>query len=59
MVTDKNGKELKEGDEIVIRGKIVAVIASENGGQGILDVEWSADAFPLSYFFPHKVEKAE
>lgn len=60
MVTDKNGKELKAGDEIVVRGKIVAVLADfEKDGQGIVQVEWQENAVPVIYLFPQTIEKAD
>lgn len=60
MVTDKNGKELKVGDEIIVRGKIVAIVDLEDEGKGLLQMKWDTAAIPLiDYAESKEVAKAE
>jgi hypothetical protein len=59
MAKDKKGHEIKPGDEIILRGRVVAVaVEFEREGTGILQVEWDAKDVPIcDYVKSDKVEK--
>jgi hypothetical protein len=61
MVTDKNGKELQVGDEIIVRGKVIAApMDLQEDGKGVLQIKWSSPGLPLlDYVLSQTVEKAE
>jgi len=61
MVTDKNGKELKVGDEITVRGRIMETpMDLEGDGKGVLRVKWDSEDVPLlDYVISKSVQKAE
>jgi len=61
MVTDKNGKELKVGDGITVRGRIMETpMDLEADGKGVLRVKWDSEDVPLlDYVISKSVEKAE
>jgi hypothetical protein len=60
MIADKHGKELKIGDEVFIRGKIMAMpMDLEDEGKGILQVTWESGAPLLDYVESKVVEKRE
>lgn len=61
MVTDKNGKELKVGDEIIVRGKIIATpMDFKEDGKGVLQIQWSSSDLPLlDYVLSHSIQKAD
>lgn len=60
-ITDKNGKELQVGDEIIVRGKIMAFPMNlQEEGKGILHIKWNSDRMPmLDYIISTEVEKTE
>jgi hypothetical protein len=59
VVTDKNGNELNVGDEIIVRGKIVAIpMDLDDNGKGILQVRWESSEVPLiDYVQSASIEK--
>ena len=60
MICDKDGKELKVGDEIVVRGKITAIpMDLEDEGKAILQVKWEGQVPLLDYVQSKEVEKAD
>lgn len=59
MVTDKNGNEIKEGDEIIVRGRVKAIAMDlEDDGKGILQVTWSGEVPLLDFVQSVSIEKA-
>ena len=61
MVTDKNGKELNVGDQIIVRGRIVAKpMDLEEEGKGVLQIRWDSQSLGLlDFVLSQTVEKAE
>lgn len=64
MVTDRNGKEIKQGDEFIIRGKVNSIAMDlEDDGRGVLFVQWQKEGIPLINYIESKnvevVEKVE
>jgi hypothetical protein len=59
--TDKNGKELEVGDEIIVRGKVMAIpMKLEEGGLSILHIKWESESMPmLDYIKSNQVEKVK
>jgi hypothetical protein len=59
MVTDKNGNEIKAGDEIIVRGSVIDVAMDlQDGGKGILQVQWGEQVPLLDFVQSSSVEKA-
>lgn len=59
MVTDKNGEELRVDDEIVVRGRVVAIAMDlEDSGKGILQVRWDNEVPLIDFVQSVSVEKA-
>jgi hypothetical protein len=59
MVTDKNGNEIKAGDEIIVRGRVIDVAMDlQDGGKGILQVKWGEQVPLLDFVQSSSVEKA-
>jgi hypothetical protein len=60
MIADKNGVELQVGDEIVVRGKIVAIpLDLEDNGKAILQVNWDEQVPLIDYVQSVSVEKVD
>jgi hypothetical protein len=60
MITDKNGNELKLGDEVTVRGRITSLAMDlQEDGKGILQVLWPSGTPMLAYVESKIVEKAE
>jgi hypothetical protein len=58
VITDRNGNELKIGDEVVIRGRVVGAPVEAIDGT-VLQVEWRSDAPVTDYVKSTSVEKAQ
>jgi hypothetical protein len=59
VVTDKKGIEIKEGDEIIVRGRVIAVVMDlADDGKGILQVRWDEDVPLLDFVHSLSIEKA-
>lgn len=59
-VCDKDGKELRVGDEVIVRGRIVAVpMDLQDNGKGILQVTWYGQVPVLDYVQANEIEKAD
>jgi hypothetical protein len=62
MVRDKAGNEIKVGDEIILRGRVVAIPVEfdfDLKDTGILQVQWGSEEVPVADFVnSSKVEKA-
>ena len=59
MITDKHGAEINVGDEVVVRGKVVAVpMDLQDGGKAILQVSWYDQVPLLDFVQSASVEKA-
>jgi hypothetical protein len=60
VITDKHGAELKVGDEIVIRGKIVEIpLDLKDEGKAILQVRWEGQVPLVDFVQSVYVEKAD
>jgi hypothetical protein len=59
MLRDKNGRELKIGDEVMIRAHIEEIHSTgDDENAAILKVKWDSAAVPfLDYLKPGAVEK--
>ncbi|MGA9774015.1 MAG: hypothetical protein WBV94_33600 [Blastocatellia bacterium] len=59
MITDKNGNQLNIGDEVIVRGKIVAIpMDLKDGGKALLQVNWEGQVPLIDYVQSVYVEKA-
>jgi hypothetical protein len=59
MVTDKNGNELKIGDEIFIRGRVMGTpLDLQDDGRGVVQVQWVGGSPLLGYVESKVIEKA-
>lgn len=62
MVKDKAGNEIKVGDEVILRGRIVAIpveFGFDLKDTGILQVQWASEGVPVTDFVnSSQVEKA-
>lgn len=54
MVRDKNGAEVKGGDEIVIRARVIEV--TDAGDRSILHVKWSNPTAFIDFVMANAVE---
>ena len=61
MIIDKNGDEIKEGDEIIVRAKVMAIHQIEgDNSSSVLQVKWQSEQVPLiDYVLSSQVEKAK
>jgi len=54
MAIDKNGREIQEGDEIIVRAKVLQV--TDAGDKSILHVAWDHPTAFIDYVLADAVE---